>query len=97
MRTLQLVTRGSARPNNRGELQQSKAASDRISLDRQPVNQVKEGRYLTKEQEVIRESLDGGDGSTVLCQRWPDHGAWRQTLADKFARLGQDQVRLVEL
>jgi hypothetical protein len=97
MRTLQPVSRGSARPNNRGELQQSKAASDRIGLDSQLVNQAEERRRLTKEQEVIRESLDGGDCSTVLCQRWPDHGAWRQTLADKFAMLGQDQVRLVEL
>src|SRR5271167_1142529 len=59
-------------------LQPSKAASDRISLVSQPVNQAKERRRLTKEQEVIREGLDGGDGSPVLCRRRPDHGALRQ-------------------
>jgi hypothetical protein len=78
-------------------LQQSKAASDRISLDSQPVNQAKERRRLTKEQEIVRESLDRGDGSPVLCQRGSDHGARRQTLTDEFAWLRQDQVRLVEL
>jgi hypothetical protein len=78
-------------------LQQLKAALDRISLDSQAVNQLKEGWHLIKEQEVIRESLDSGDGSPVLCQRWPNHGTSRQILTDKFARLRQDQVRLVEL
>jgi len=78
-------------------LQQLKATSDRISLDSQPVNQSKKRRRLTKEQEVIRESLDRRDRSPILCQGWPDHGARRQTLADKFAWFWQDQVRLVEL
>ncbi len=78
-------------------MQQSKAASDRIGLDSQPVNQAKERRRLTKEQEIIRESLDRGDGAPVLCQRGADHGARRQTLADELARLRQDQVRLIEL
>jgi hypothetical protein len=83
---------------NGGELTpKSKAASDRISLDSELVNQAKERRRLTQEQEVIRESLDRSDGSSVLCQRWSNHRARRQTLADKFAWLRQDQVRLVEL
>jgi hypothetical protein len=96
MRTLQPVTGDSARPNNREELAQLKAAPDRISLDSQAVHQLKEGWHLIKEQEVIRESLDRGDGPPVLCQRWPNHGTSRQTLADKFAGLGQNQVRLIE-
>ena len=75
---------------------QSKTASDRIGLDSQLVNQAEERRRLTKEQEVIRESLDRGDGSSVLGQRWANHGARGQTLANKFAWLRQDQVRLVE-
>src|SRR5712691_5641201 len=91
------ATRYSARPTARESSQQSKVASDRISLDRQPVHQSKECRRLTKEQEVIRERLDGGHCSPVLCQRGPDHRAVRQTLADKFARLGQNLVGLSQL
>src|SRR5258708_20900333 len=79
---------------SRERLQQIKAASDRISIDSQPLNQAKERRRLTQEQEVIREGVNSGDCAPVLCQRWPNYGAWRQTLADKFAGLRQNQVRL---
>jgi len=67
MQALQPVTRYSACLRQGESLQQLKAASDRISLDSQPVNQVKEGRHLIKEQEIIGESLDSGDRSPVLC------------------------------
>jgi hypothetical protein len=94
MQALQPVTRYSACLQQGESLQQLKAPSDRISFDSQLLNQAEERRRLTKKQEVIRESLDSGDRSRVLCQRWPNYGTRRQTLADKFARLRQDQVRL---
>jgi hypothetical protein len=94
IQALHPATRYSACLQQGESLQQLKAASDRISFDRQAVNQVKEGRYLIQEQEVIRESLDRGDCAPVLCQRWPNHGTLRQTLADKFARLRQNLVGL---
>ena len=77
-------------------MQRLKAASNRISLDRKTVHQVKERLRLTQEQQVIRESVDGGNRSSVLRQRWTNHGALRQALTDKFAGLRQDQVGLVE-
>jgi hypothetical protein len=73
MQALHPVNGYNACPDSRREMQQSKTTSDRISLDSQAVNQAKERRRLTKEQEIVRESLDGGDGSPVLCQRGPDH------------------------
>src|SRR2546422_8550300 len=96
MQALQPVIWCSAAQTAGESLQESKAAPYRISFDRQSVDQGKERRRLTKEQEVIREGLDGGDGSSVLGQCWPNHGAGRQTLIDKFAGLRQDQVGLVE-
>src|ERR1700724_368506 len=84
-------------PAQERDLQQSKAALNRISLDSQLVNQAEERRRLTKEHQVIRESLNRGDCAPVLRQRWPDHRAMRQTFADKFARLGQNLVGLSKL
>jgi len=51
---------------------------------------------LTKEQEVIRESLDCGYGTPFFRRSGSNHRAVRQILTDEFARLRQDQVRLVE-
>ena len=78
-------------------MQQLKAAPDRISLDSQPANQTKERGRLTKEQEVIRESLDCGHGPSFFRRSGSNHGALGQVFADELAGLGQDQVRLVEL
>src|SRR3984957_9206305 len=79
-----------------GRLQHLNVAPNRISFDSELVYQAKERLRLTKEQEVIRKSLDRGYGSPLFCRRGSNHRALRQTLADKFAWLRQDQVRLVE-
>src|SRR6267378_7514538 len=97
MQALQPVTRYSTCHPAGKACKTSKAAPDRISLDSQMVNQAKECLRLTKEQEIIRKSLDRGHCSSVLCRRWSNHGALRQTLADEFTWLRQDQIGLVEL